>query len=923
MVTSSRFVTEGYHVKPAQIVQSGDAILAEEFALRAESAAIAADGSADRSEAFAQESEASAVRSETAAGAAEVSETNAAESADDSEASAAASGASAAASAGSAAASAESEVNAKDSENKSKVSETNAKNSENAAKTSETNSANSAAEAQASEDAAYAVYDEFDDRYLGAFAIPPTTDNDGQPLLVGALYFKDTPPSSSMQAWNGTAWQNLPSSGVVIASDVIFTPVGNLSSTNVQTALAELDTEKAAITYVDAQDVTLQADINTRATKTYVDAQDVTLQGNINLKEDKANKGVANGYTPLDGTAKIPSVFLPAYVDDVLEFANLAAFPATGSVGVIYVALDTNRVYRWSGSTYTEISPSPGSTDAVPEGSVNLYYTDSRVMAVMTGPLDGKVDVGGDTMTGPLKMPDGAAGAPALTFANDPDTGMYSGGGNVLRFATGGTQRVSIGTTGIDFSIQLREANGTAANPTYTFTSDADNGMYYIGTDSYGFSVGGTLRWTWTTTLITSTLPIALPADPTTALQAATKQYADTKVAKTADTGAAVTPVGNSAARPGSPVAGYFRFNSQISKFEGYDGVAWGAIGGGATIADSSPANPSVGQLWWESDTGALNVWYDDGNTSQWVQTNGTGIADPAFDGKPYARKDGAWVEAIPKVGDSTINGNLTATTFNVAANFGLAMTASPVLNFDVGDYLSYDRASNVFLFTIGGTARLTVSTTGLGILGNTAWHVGNLPNPAQTTVANNYGANKQTFGSGTTIGGDVISAGGAGIPLGVECSASGGAGAGIGINRATSDGWVMAFYRGGGGVGSIGITASGTSYNATSDVRKKEDLQPWLGVDDFFDRVSVYDFQWKDLDGLRGIGVVAQELYDLEPRAVAVGGSFTRTQEDEDGEPIEVPEERMWGVDYSKLVPHLIAAIQQLRKRVAELEAR
>ncbi|MEG1593276.1 MAG: hypothetical protein RR350_02615, partial [Oscillibacter sp.] len=46
------------------------------------------------------------------------------------------------------------------------------------------------------------------------------------------------------------------------------------------------------------------------------------------------------------------------YVDDVLEFANMAAFPAAGDSGKIYVALDSNRTYRWGGTAYTEISAS-------------------------------------------------------------------------------------------------------------------------------------------------------------------------------------------------------------------------------------------------------------------------------------------------------------------------------------------------------------------------------------------------------------------------------------------------------------------------------------------------------------------------------------------------------------------------------------
>lgn len=79
--------------------------------------------------------------------------------------------------------------------------------------------------------------------------------------------------------------------------------------------------------------------------------------------------------------SKVPSTYLPAYVDDVLEFASVSAFPGTGETGKIYVALDTNRTYRWGGSSYTEISPSPGSTDSVPEGAVNLYHTTARAAA--------------------------------------------------------------------------------------------------------------------------------------------------------------------------------------------------------------------------------------------------------------------------------------------------------------------------------------------------------------------------------------------------------------------------------------------------------------------------------------------------------------------------------------------------------------
>ncbi|HZY36394.1 MAG TPA: hypothetical protein VFE53_07090 [Mucilaginibacter sp.] len=99
--------------------------------------------------------------------------------------------------------------------------------------------------------------------------------------------------------------------------------------------------------------------------------------------ENSANKGQPNGYPSLDSSGRVPSAQLPAYVDEVQEFANYAAFPTTGATNIIYIAQDTNYEYRWSGSAYIQLVASPGSTDAVPEGTTNLYFTAARVLAVV------------------------------------------------------------------------------------------------------------------------------------------------------------------------------------------------------------------------------------------------------------------------------------------------------------------------------------------------------------------------------------------------------------------------------------------------------------------------------------------------------------------------------------------------------------
>jgi hypothetical protein len=53
---------------------------------------------------------------------------------------------------------------------------------------------------------------------------------------------------------------------------------------------------------------------------------------------------------------KVPASQLPSYVDDIIEVANYAALPATGETGKIYLTLDNNKIYRWSGSVYIEIA---------------------------------------------------------------------------------------------------------------------------------------------------------------------------------------------------------------------------------------------------------------------------------------------------------------------------------------------------------------------------------------------------------------------------------------------------------------------------------------------------------------------------------------------------------------------------------------
>lgn len=90
------------------------------------------------------------------------------------------------------------------------------------------------------------------------------------------------------------------------------------------------------------------------------------VRAEIALKLDASLKGAANGVAELDANGKVLTSQLPSFVDDVIEAENFAVLPNEGETGKIYVTLDDNKTYRWSGSAYVEISASLalGETDS-------------------------------------------------------------------------------------------------------------------------------------------------------------------------------------------------------------------------------------------------------------------------------------------------------------------------------------------------------------------------------------------------------------------------------------------------------------------------------------------------------------------------------------------------------------------------------
>ena len=110
-------------------------------------------------------------------------------------------------------------------------------------------------------------------------------------------------------------------------------------------------------------------------------------------------------------------------------------------------------------------------------------------------------------------------------------------------------------------------------------------------------------------------------------------------------------------------------------------------------------------------------------------------------------------------------------------------------------------------------------------------------------------------------------------------------------------------FINANGVVGSISTSGTATAFNTSSDYRLKQDLKDYNGLE-LISAIKTYDYEWKS-DKTRTYGVLAHELQEVIPQAVFG----------------EKDAEEMQGVDYSKIVPVLVKAIQEQQKQIEELK--
>ena len=146
----------------------------------------------------------------------------------------------------------------------------------------------------------------------------------------------------------------------------------------------------------------------------------------------------------------------------------------------------------------------------------------------------------------------------------------------------------------------------------------------------------------------------------------------------------------------------------------------------------------------------------------------------------------------------------------------------------------------------------------------------------------------------------------------------------------------VVYFYNGNGEVGSISTSGSATAYTTSSDYRLKTDAQPMTGASDRVLALNPINFEWIS-SGERVDGFLAHEAQAVVPEAVTGEKDAMRDEEyevtpavlDDDGNVVteavmgtrSVPVYQ--GIDQSKLVPLLTAALQEALTKIDDLETR
>jgi len=300
--------------------------------------------------------------------------------------------------------------------------------------------------------------------------IPLTYSEEDENYINLDASIQDTPAKDGTDAigtWNIDITGNAATATNATNADIATIAAGLSTTLNIASGGTGANTVIGALTNLRLDQVENKSSATILSELT--EAEVITALGFTPLTSSQI--GVPNGIAPTDSNNMIPSSYLPGYVDAIVEVATYAALPNPGADGKIYIVVadenndNTTSEYRWSGSVYTQITKSPGTTDNVPEGIVNLYFNSARVLATKL--------VGLVTQTGAINIADTILSA--LGKLQSQITSLISTVNNSVPLTgTGATGTWEINITG----------NAATANSAKTTTSAVSSSSLDTGNSS-------------------------------------------------------------------------------------------------------------------------------------------------------------------------------------------------------------------------------------------------------------------------------------------------------------------------------------------------------------------------------------------------------------------------------------------------------
>ena len=505
-----------------------------------------------------------------------------------------------------------------------------------------------------------------------------------------------------------------------------------------------------------------------------------------------------------------------------------------------------------------------------------------------------------------------------IVFSSAPKTGEAFWG-----VVLAGADRVNAG---------VQYPDGTASVPSITFASQTTTGFYRSGSGQIGVGINGSTPVAFSTSgvqLNGSTSGSVIIASPAVAgnntLTLPTSNGSANQFLKN---GATAGSLGYSSMVEDSSGRVGIGTNSPAQKLEIQDGSI--SVGSSANVNATNVLIAGYGYILSGTKYGNTSIRSTYENVSNtaplefYVGTGGTGTAEKmrlTADGKLLVGTstsvnnllDGA-LQIVGTSADSYITATRYSSTAADPAGIILGRSKSATkgtntivasgdtlgaISFSGANGTSFDQAANIVAF-VDGTPGASGDMPGRLVFSTTADGASS-PTERMRIHANGY----ITYGTGILDS--------TGLTFGPTRSGAGSAPTLTWNGSFTGTTTACDFLYNGVRQGSITTTTSATAYNTSSDYRLKENIEPLTGASGRLNQLQVHRFNFISDPGRTVDGFIAHEAQAVVPECV----TGEKDAEDEDGNP------KYQGIDQSKLVPLLTAALQEAIAEIASLKDR